>query len=211
MVYHPLSRLVPLFIQQRYDTNPAVRSTCSQKIYLPCLSGVEGLLSEAQKPLNDHVTNLQLNTGHPCRGAPPGGLGSMGRLWKAPRRGAFFIARVSEGCSPDDPGDVDGSLFPSTPPGVGRHGWSPEGATPYRGRTYKEYHRSPGVFGTSCLDTRAMKKAPLSGCFGPFSSRESRGVTPAPPTGQGFRIQLFTLPLRCACPPISRRERGGRA
>ena len=61
MVYHPLSRLVPLFIQQRYDTNPAVRSTCSQKIYLLCLSGVEGLLSGAQKPLNDHVTNLQLS------------------------------------------------------------------------------------------------------------------------------------------------------
>ena len=60
MVYHPLSRLVPLFIQQRYDTNPAVRSTSSQKIYLLCLSGVEGLLSGAQKPLNDHVTNLQL-------------------------------------------------------------------------------------------------------------------------------------------------------
>ena len=65
MVYHPLSRLVPLFIQQRYDTNPAVRSTCSQKIYLLCLSGVEGLLSGAQKPLNDHVTNLQLGNGHP--------------------------------------------------------------------------------------------------------------------------------------------------
>lgn len=60
MVYLPLSRLVPLFIQQRYDTNPAVRSTCSQKIYLLCLSGVEGLLSGAQKPLHDHVTNLQL-------------------------------------------------------------------------------------------------------------------------------------------------------
>lgn len=60
MVYHPLSRLVPLFIQQRYDTNPAVRSTGSQKIYLLCLSGVEGLWSGAQKPLNDHVTNLQL-------------------------------------------------------------------------------------------------------------------------------------------------------
>ena len=60
MVYLPLSRLVPLFIQQRYDTNPAVRSTCSQKIYLLCLSGVEGLLSGAQKPLNDHMTNLQL-------------------------------------------------------------------------------------------------------------------------------------------------------
>ena len=69
MVYHPLSRLVPLFIQQRYDTNPAVRSTCSQKIYLFCLSGVEGLLSGAQKPLNDHVTNLQLKSGHPCPGA----------------------------------------------------------------------------------------------------------------------------------------------
>ena len=65
MVYHPLSRLVPLFIQQRYDTNPAVRSTGSQKIYLLCLSGVEGLLSGAQKPLNDPVTNLQLRSGHP--------------------------------------------------------------------------------------------------------------------------------------------------
>lgn len=73
MVYHPLSRLVPLFIQQRYDTNPAVRSTCSQKIYLLCLSGVEGLLSGVQKPLNDHVTNLQLRIKHPYRGA---GLGS---------------------------------------------------------------------------------------------------------------------------------------
>ena len=65
MVYHPLSRLVPLFIQQRYDTNPAVRSTGSQKIYLLCLSGVEWLLSEAQKPLNDPVTNLQLRKTHP--------------------------------------------------------------------------------------------------------------------------------------------------
>ena len=70
MVYHPLSRLVPLFIQQRYDTNPAVRSTCSQKIYLLCLSGVEGLLSGAQKPLNDHVTNLQLKTGDPSGASP---------------------------------------------------------------------------------------------------------------------------------------------
>ena len=70
MVYHPLSRLVPLFIQQRYDTNPAVRSTSSQKIYLLCLSGVEGLLSGAQKPLNDHVTNLQLNSDDPSGATP---------------------------------------------------------------------------------------------------------------------------------------------
>ncbi|WP_297129033.1 hypothetical protein, partial [uncultured Porphyromonas sp.] len=42
----------------------------SQKIYLLCLSGVEGLLSGAQKPLNDHMTNLQLKTGDPS-GAPP--------------------------------------------------------------------------------------------------------------------------------------------
>ena len=70
MVYHPLSRLVPLFIQQRYDTNPAVRSTSSQKIYLLCLSGVEGLLSEAQKPLNDHVTNLQLKADDPSGATP---------------------------------------------------------------------------------------------------------------------------------------------
>ena len=80
MVYHPLSRLVPLLIQQRYDTNPAVRSTCSQKIYLLCLSGVEGLLSGAQKPLNDPVTNLQLKNGHPCRGASlPYRTGRTGR------------------------------------------------------------------------------------------------------------------------------------
>ena len=45
-------------------------STCSQKIYLLCLSGVEGLLSGAQKPLNDPVTNLQLKTGDPSRAAP---------------------------------------------------------------------------------------------------------------------------------------------
>ena len=70
MVYHPLSRLVPLFIQQRYDTNPAVRSTSSQKIYLLCLSGVEGLLRGAQKPLNDHVTNLQLKADDPSGGPP---------------------------------------------------------------------------------------------------------------------------------------------
>ena len=70
MVYHPLSRLVPLFIQQRYDTNPAVRSTSSQKIYLLCLSGVEGLLSGAQKPLNDPVTNLQLKADDPSGASP---------------------------------------------------------------------------------------------------------------------------------------------
>ena len=93
MVYHPLSRLVPLFIQQRYDTNPAVRSTCSQKIYLLCLSGVEGLLSGAQKPLNDHVTNLQLNDAPPCRGATP----LMRLLWVA----LLIIERDSE---------VDGAL-----------------------------------------------------------------------------------------------------
>ena len=39
---------------------------------------------------------------------------------EAPRRGAFCVARVSEGRSPDDPGKADGSLFPSTPLGVGR-------------------------------------------------------------------------------------------
>ena len=70
MVYLPLSRLVPLLIQQRYDTNPAVRSTGSQKIYLLCLSDVEGLLSGAQKPLNDHVTNLQLKNDDPSGASP---------------------------------------------------------------------------------------------------------------------------------------------
>ena len=39
-----------------------------------------------------------------------------------------------------------------------------EGATPCRGRIYKAYIRRPGVFGTSCLDAWATKKAPLSGC-----------------------------------------------
>ena len=34
MVYLPLSRLVPLFIQQRDNINLAVRNTSSQKIYL---------------------------------------------------------------------------------------------------------------------------------------------------------------------------------
>ena len=83
LVYHPLSRLVPLFIQQRYDTNPAVRSTCSQKIYLLCLSGVEGLLSGAQKPLNDHVTNLQLWSDDPSGALPLRDLqaGASGEGW----------------------------------------------------------------------------------------------------------------------------------
>ena len=34
---------------------------------------------------------------------------------EAPRRGAFFIAQVSEGRSPDDPGNADGSLSPLDP------------------------------------------------------------------------------------------------
>ena len=96
MVYHPLSRLVPLFIQQRYDTNPAVRSTSSQKIYLLCLSGVEGLLSGAQKPLNDHVTNLQLNSEDPSGASPlrdrqagAVGLGSVDRI--AQRQGLSLL------------------------------------------------------------------------------------------------------------------------
>ena len=49
---------------------------------------------------------------------------------EAPRRGAFFIARASEGRSPDDPGDADGSLFPRPRQGVGRHIELLEGATP---------------------------------------------------------------------------------
>ena len=95
MVYHPLSRLVPLFIQQRYDTNPAVRSTSSQKIYLLCLSGVEGLLSGAQKPLNDHVTNLQLKSDDPSGASP---LRDRQAEWH-PVRGAFFLT-VNSNASP---------------------------------------------------------------------------------------------------------------
>ena len=94
MVYLPLSRLVPLFIQQRYDTNPAVRSTSSQKIYLLCLSGVEGLLSGAQKPLNDPVTNLQLNSVHPCRGPLRRSAGHP--------FGCSLPSHWSEGRSPED-------------------------------------------------------------------------------------------------------------
>ena len=97
LVYHPLSRLVPLFIQQRYDTNPAVRSTCSQKIFLLCLSGVEGLLSGAQKPLHDHVTNLQLRKTHPS-GVPPSRehyiIGRVGR-----RRGHLYDTSIPQGRS----------------------------------------------------------------------------------------------------------------
>lgn len=92
MVYHPLSRLVPLFIQQRYDTNPAVRSTCSQKIYLLCLSGVEGLLGPAQKPLNDHVTNLQLRNDDPSGASPP--AGSAGGM--TPHEGYFLLSCKAE-------------------------------------------------------------------------------------------------------------------
>ena len=108
MVYHPLSRLVPLFIQQRYDTNPAVRSTGSQKIYLLCLSGVEGLLSGAQKPLNDHVTNLQLNSEDPSGASPlrdrqavAAGLGSVDRI--AQRQGLsllYFKGQMRHPCCP---------------------------------------------------------------------------------------------------------------
>ena len=41
---------------------------------------------------------------------------------EAPRRGAFFIARVSEGRSPDDPGDGAGFLSPLDP-ARGRSSW----------------------------------------------------------------------------------------
>ena len=102
MVYHPLSRLVPLLIQQRYDTNPAVRSTSSQKIYLLCLSGVEGLLSGAQKPLNDHVTNLQLKSDDPSGAAP---LRDRQAEWH-PVKGAFFLAVKLKCVTPVDRSSV---------------------------------------------------------------------------------------------------------
>ena len=53
-----------------------------------------------------------------------------------PGRGAFFVARVSEGRSPDDPGYTTPPHLPTTPPGVGRNSELPEGPTPYRGRIY---------------------------------------------------------------------------
>ena len=88
MVDLPLRRLVPLFIQPSYVTNPAVRSTGSQKIYLLCLSGVEGLLSGAQKPLNDHVTNLQ-----PIYESPT----NPSQVYRATEKGRIMIANYEMG------------------------------------------------------------------------------------------------------------------
>ena len=56
---------------------------------------------------------------HDPRGTGRGGTLGNQRL-AAPRRGAFCIARVSEGRSPDDPGNATGPPLPSTPLGVGR-------------------------------------------------------------------------------------------
>ena len=47
-------------------------------------------------------------------------VGGVGVTVMHPGRGAFFIARVSEGRSPDDPREII-ALNPSTPPGVGRN------------------------------------------------------------------------------------------
>ena len=85
------------------------------------------------------------------------------RAGSTSERCVFHSPGVGGALAPTTPGEDDRKI-PSTPRGVARNGESPEEATPYRGRIYKVYIRRPGVIGTSCLDTRAMKKAPLSGC-----------------------------------------------
>ena len=86
-----------------------------------------------------------------------------GRAGSTSERCVFHSPGVGGALAPTTPGEDDRKI-PSTPRGVARNGGSSEGATPCRGRIYKAYIRRPGVIGTSCLDTRAMKKAPLSGC-----------------------------------------------
>ena len=168
MVYLPLSRLVPLFIQQRYDTNPAVRSTCSQKIYLLCLSGVEGLLSGAQKPLNDHVTNLQLKTVHPCRGATRS------------RRARYIIGRVGQ-CDRH----LSAHPYKTLPACRSRRGRAPEGSSAFSPGVEARSADDPGSPPIRLIDTTpigcrtpraSLIVRPLAGSRGFFPADLSRGL-----------------------------------
>ena len=121
-----------------------------------------------------------------------------GRAGSTSERCVFHSPGVGGALAPTTPGEDDRKI-PSTPRGVARNGGSSEGATPCRGRIYKAYIRRPGVIGTSCLDTRAMKKAPLSGC--------TPGLRCLALSGS---VGMVALDLRCPTRPIRQRDSSDR-
>ena len=75
-----------------------------------------------------------------------------------PGRGARFLARVSEGRSPDDPGLRRVSI-PATPPGCRTDGLTGKCDALAGSYIFKSAFL-PGVIGTSCLDRRAKNDDP---------------------------------------------------
>ena len=71
---------------------------------------------------------------------------------KDPVRDPRFIATGQAAIAAKTCGKVD--VLTTTP--IGCRTFPSPSATPCRGRIYKAYRGRPGVFGTSCLDTRAI-------------------------------------------------------
>ena len=129
---------------------------------------------------------------------------------EAPRRGAFFVARWSEGRSPDDPGKAIGSLSSRPRQGVARNGGSVEGATPCRGRIYKTYRRRPGVIGWGRALSDESDESDKSDAQPQPSSVLPLALSPAPPS-PALALQPVPLPGSGAPPDLpAERAKGSR-
>ena len=84
---------------------------------------------------------------------------------EAPRQGcSVFSPSVEEGRKPRRrPRDRSAGKNPLDPARVSHYQAYPGSATPCRGRIYYDDLPFPGVFGTSCLDTRAKGRRSLRG------------------------------------------------